>query len=344
MYTRSPAPVIALGAALLLPGCLLLDDDIQIGGHPCVGNRTDTLWADNREDLWVGCGTTTEGTGLYVSTDGGRSWASSDAFDSFRVSHVHRATNGVLYIAGTEVGGDGRVWTDLAEPVLQSTSQTWNNFHVGTYVRLDSGEQIAESLTGSGLAWRPDDSTPWEDGSGWPTDGSSYQILDAVQHEGRLVGVGSTIIQPPTVFVQDDSTEDLQLTPVVMEDIEGELWSVDSDGDGLVAGGVDQDASVGRIYVTEGDPTDRDSWLTLDVSELVEGDSWIRGVCRRNGIVAAVGENPVTQDGILLISQDGGATWGSFPPLNAPPLTACSVTDDGTVLMAGALGWIGARD
>ena len=337
------ALTLCLTALVALPGCLLLDDDIQIGGHPCVGNRTDTLWADNRQDLWVGCGSTTNGTGLYFSTDGGRSWASADAFEDFRVSHVHRAADGVLYVAGTEVGGSGRGWTELAEPVLQSTSQTWNNYHVGSYVRLDSGEQIAESLTGSGLAWRATADGAWEDGSGWPTDDGSYQILDAVDHGGVIVGVGSTITQPPTAFVQAETEGDFRMDPVVLEEIRGELWSVDSDGSGLVAGGVDQEASAGRVYVTDGDPTSAADWLTLDVSELVSGDSWIRGVCRRGQLVAAVGENPVTEDGILLISQDGGVNWQSHPPLNAPPLTACSITDDGTVLIAGALGWIGAK-
>jgi len=346
--SRSPRALLLLAGLAGLgsgSGCLILDDDIQIGGHPCVGNRTDTLWADDAERWWVGCGSTTEGTGLYASTDGGRGWASVDAFDDFRVSHVHRAADGVLYVAGTQVGGPGRVWTEQAEPVFESTSQTWNNYHVGSFVRLDDGTQVAESLTGAGIAWRPDADTDWADASGWPTDDGSYQILDSVQHDGRMVGVGSTITQPPTVFVQTAGEEEgLHLEPVVLEDIRGELWSVDSDGSGLVAGGVDQDASTGRVYVTDGDPTDRDSWLTLDVSELVDGDSWIRGVCRRGQVVAAVGEDPVTQDGILLISQDGGLSWQSHPPLNAPPLSQCAVLPDGSIVMVGALGWVGQRD
>ena len=29
------------------------------------------MWADDRDNLWVGYGSTTEGTGLYKSEDGG---------------------------------------------------------------------------------------------------------------------------------------------------------------------------------------------------------------------------------------------------------------------------------
>lgn len=328
-------------SVLLLVACDPLAGSQVVRTHPCVGNRTDTLWADDVEDLWVGCGSTTDGTGLYTTTDAGRSWQEVPGFDTFRVSHLHRAPDGVLYAAGTEVGGDDRVRAVDGTVIFESTGQVWSGSHVGSFVQLDDGTEIAESLTGAGIGWRTGPDEPWQDGSGWPTDQGSYQILDAVQYEGGVVGVGSTIIQPPTVFVQIPG-ERLQMQPVGVDpERRGELWSVDAGSSGIVAGGVDQDASVGLVYTLDigEDPTDPAAWRRLDVSAAIPGDTWIRGVCREGDRVVAVGENPRTSHGILILSIDGGETWQPDSPYAAPALTACDIVG-GEIIVVGARGWL----
>ena len=47
------------------------NDSWSVFAHPCAGNRTDALWCDDAQTCWVGCGTTTTGTGLYVTFDAG---------------------------------------------------------------------------------------------------------------------------------------------------------------------------------------------------------------------------------------------------------------------------------
>ena len=44
--------------------------------HPCIGNRTDALWCDDASTCFVGCGTTTNGQGMYTTADGGENWDS----------------------------------------------------------------------------------------------------------------------------------------------------------------------------------------------------------------------------------------------------------------------------
>ena len=338
--SRPSALLFAL--PLLAAACDAFVSD-TVRSHPCVGNRTDVVWADDPETFWVGCGSTTQGTGLYTSSNAGRTWQSVAGFEDFRVSHVHRAPDGVLYAAGTEVGGGGRVRTADGTDVL--TSDDGLSWHVGSFVQLDDGLELAESLTGSDLLWRPDGGSDWQDGRGFD-DGSSPQLLDVVAFDGGVVGVGSTITEPPSIYVQDRTDAgSLTMVPVLPEpEVRGEIWAVDADGSGIVAGGVDQDASAGRVYTFDagGDVTSAASWNILDVAEALPGDTWIRGVCREGDFVVAVGEDPVTEDGILLLSGDGGATWTGEEPAGAPPLTACDVVD-GEIVMAGANGWIAIR-
>ncbi|TNE85963.1 MAG: hypothetical protein EP330_23800 [Deltaproteobacteria bacterium] len=308
--------------------------------HPCVGHRTDTLWVDDDDSVWVGCGTTTSGTGLYASGDLGESWAAVEGFDSFRSTHVHRASDGRLYIAGTDTNGTDRVRSlegDAVTTVFASQSQTWNSFHAGSFARLASGLAVAESLTGADLAWRASDGDAWQDGYGWWTDDSSHQVLDMVVHGDTLVAVGSTIIEPPQVFVAD-TTAGFAMSPTVLAAFSGELWTVDSDGSGLVVGGVDQDADVGFVAWTSGDPADAIAWTTLEVSELAEGPTWVRGVCRRGDVLVAAAEFTVSGDGLLLVSRDGGDSWRDETPDDAPSLSQCVVHGDRLVI-TGAEGY-----
>lgn len=325
----------------------------SISEHPCFGNRTDTLWLDDADTAWVGCGSTTSGYGLYLSTNGGGSWAAPTTdpagyFDDFRVSSVSRSADGLLYVAGTG-SGDRVVSLDTAStPMTVSTAfesmgQTWNSFHVGTFRRAPDGFAVAESLTGADLAWRQGDDASWQDGYGWWTSGSSFQILDLDELDGDFYGVGSTITQPPHVFVPAEGSG-FAMDPVALDEgSTGELWGLDADAGGFVAGGVDQERDVGVVFTTSGDPADPGAWTLLDVSTVAGTDAtWIRGVCRDGDRVVAVGEYSRTSDGLVLSSTDGGATWADQTPLESPPLHRCAFAG-GTLAIAGAEGFFARR-
>lgn len=337
-------------------------DDTGVGttwtatAHPCVGNRTDTLWLDDDQTAWVGCGTTTLGYGVFRTTDGGASWeapATSPAgfFDAFRVSSVHRSADGVLYVAG--IGGDDRVVAVdtsaspmTVTPVFQAMGQTWNGFHVGTFRRNSAGFAVAESLTGADAAYRDGDGGTWTDGYGWWTSGTSFQILDMVMHDDGFYAAGSTIAQPPHVFLPVDSPTGFQLQPVQLSTaFSGELWGIDVDAGGIVAGGVNQDDDVGVVFTGPVNGTDPGDWTMLDVSTIHGGTSptWIRGVCRNGQRIVAVGELSMVSDGLVFLSTDGGGTWTEITPSGAPSLHRCVLRDNGTLYVAGADGYFAAR-
>ena len=125
------------------------------GSHPCFGHRTDVMWFDDADNGWVGCGSTTEGYGLYSTGNGGSSWSSAGGlFDGMRVNSIHRADDGRLFVGGTGDaglriaqidGGSASAWYSKPE----SGAQTWQTFQVGTFRTTSDGRGVSESLTGS---------------------------------------------------------------------------------------------------------------------------------------------------------------------------------------------------
>jgi len=314
--------------------------------HPCFGNRTDALWIDDADTIYVGCGTTLEGTGLYRTTNAGGSWSAVAGFEGFRVDHINRASDGVLYVAGIGSNGDRVVSLDSSDtrrPVFVSGNQIWNNIQVGTFLRLDDGRSIAESLTGSDLAFRSADTADWEDGYGWWTADESFQILDAVIYQGKIAAVGSTIIQPPKFFLQTDDPR-FEMSDTTLGSDDGELWSLDTDGTGLIAGGVNQNTNVGVVYSTTGDPTDPSAWKSYELNALWPDDTtWVRGVCRTGDHLIAVGELSTLGDGLMIESTDGGQSWSDVTPTGAPPLSRCQFAS-GRLVVAGAQGYFAISD
>lgn len=334
-------------------------EDWWFSGHPCTGNRTDTMWFDDRDTVWVGCGTTTVGTGIFLSEDGGRTWrapatAPAGYFDAFRASSISRSADGLLYVAGIDTLGAERV-VSLADDgtvgsVFAAGGQVWNTFHVGTFRRNSQGVAVAESLTGTSLVARFDDDAPFADGYGWWGSTGSYQILDLVLHDDVFYAVGSTITQPPFVFLPPPEGQDpavgFTLVPIQLVSgigyFEGELWGLDVDDAGLVTAGVDQDRDVGVVFWSQADPWDLDAWGMLDVSSLVPSEpTWMRGACRGGDTLVAVGEYSQRGDGLVLRSDDGGLSWADVTPYaltQLPAVHRCEVFEDGDVAIAGADG------
>jgi len=352
-------PLFGVPFFLFLSACSGIPGLWATYSHPCSGNRTDTLWFDSDGQTgWVGCGSTTSGYGLFYTTNGGRSWSAPTTdpagyFSGFRVDSVSRSSDGMLYVGGTG-SGDRVVQVDTSSspmkvtPVFSSMGQTWNSFQVGTFRRTSSGLAVAESLTGVDLVWRADDNDDWHNGYGWWGSNDAVQILDMAAVDDQLFGCGSRISQPPYVFLPqaDASSSSFAFDPVVLDEhVMGEMWGIDADSSGIVVGGVNQGTSVGVVFTTSGDGRDPGEWTRTDVSSVVTDTdaTWIRGVCRRGQHVVAVGEYSRRSEGLLIESQDGGATWSDHTPTGSPTLSRCVILADDTLTVAGANGFFARK-
>ncbi|MEL6344375.1 MAG: hypothetical protein AAFV53_14755 [Myxococcota bacterium] len=335
-------------------------DGWRLTFHPCTGNRTDALFFDDPQTGYVGCGTTTVGTGLYRTTDGGQTWdrpSTSPAgfLDTFRVNHVSRSDDGKLYIAGTgdndarvlSADTSGSTWN--LEAFLSADPQSGSSFQVGSFARTSSGFAVAESLTGTDIVYRDADGEDWQSGYGWwsDIDSSGIQLLDMMMYDDKIYGCGSRINQPPYVFLprRDGAFgfEAIQLASGLGE-YNGEMWYVHADEQGVIVGGVNQSRDVGMVYFSSADPYETSGWSVLDISSIV-GDSdasWIRGVCRNTtaGVTVLVGEVTNRNDGLVFISNDGvtfrNATADIDPTLG--PMHRCQIFDDGTIVVTGSGG------
>lgn len=325
--------------------------------HPCDGNRVDTLLRTRDGRLWIGCGSDSAGQGLYVSSDDGADWhvpttTVADYFTTFRVNDLHEGEHGVLYISGDQTtggsrGADAVVALTLSdeEPLEVTTvfatgDKVWNSFPVGTYRRLPDGMEIAESLTGNGVVSRIDPKSGWVDASGWAISGT-YQILDLEVHGGAFYGVGSTIANPPMVYVPPtEAVAGFAMDEIVLtEDFDGEMWDLVVDGQGMLAVGVDQDADVGALFFTSGDGRAPGSW-TMVKTDFASSPTWLNGACRSGDNWVVVGRVSDRDKAFAIASNDSGDTWREITPEGRPALYACRFEGD-DVLVAGAGGALG---
>ncbi len=373
---------ILIALVLLFSGCKAADNPIDdmggidqggdlgevgdwvIGTHPCAGNRTDTLWCDDAQTCYVGCGTTTTGYGVYVTSNGGQSWASLQTsptgyFDDARVNSIHRSGD-FMYFGGVEMpdrytvsrmGSDG-----VIGPILQRGSTVDTGFTVGTYRRSDSGRAIAESLTGVELMYRTSDTTAFVSGRGFWNDGddddvpNGVQILDMETRGEEFWGVGSLINQPPTVFTPKWTEERFDFGIVQLTDqFTGELWGIDVDESGVTVGGVNQDDNVGIVFdFSEQDPTDPTQWKAFSLGAVFPNDStWVTDVCRSDGAVYVVGRYSILERGFVL-RLDPDNEEEPFEDLtprtdgqsDLPDISRCHVVD-GSLVIAGKDGLFG---
>ncbi len=322
-----------------------------VRAHPCQGGRTDALLYVGGDTFYVGCGSGAEGRGLWRSDDAGSTWGAVEGFGTWRVSDLSRAPAGDLFVAGIDTASrvavaryapeDGAVDT-----IWMRTDQVDESFHVGHFARLADGRAVAESLTGGGLVARAADDAPWAPVRPWSSDGVGHQILDLAASEDAFFAVGSTIIEPPTIFVPATSEAALFDPVRPLEDVRGELWALALTDDGLLAVGVDQDADRALLLQSGPEPGDAAGWRAVDVTPLIEGKSWLRGACAAGSDRVAVGERqPLGRGtGRVLRSADAGATWfDDSPAADAGSWSRCVITDDGRLVVAGADGGFAIR-
>jgi hypothetical protein len=332
-------------------------------------NRTDAFHADEDGTLWLGCGSGAEGRGLFVSMDEGVSWGLAETspagiFETFRVLSIHRGFGDLLYVAGQRTGGALAVSLDTSsapfatEAVLTAGGTVDTTFLASPFVTTASGAAFADSFNGGSALYRPDpsvgdDGLDWVVAANWEDDGSGHQILDMVALGERFVGCGSTIAEPPYVFLPSmaDGAEPWEMTPIDLAGdglaaFEGEMWGVDANDSRVVVVGIDQDRNVGKIFISGADRYNGEDYAQIDIDPLldfvVETDStWARGVCMDTDRIIVVGEvQPLgvgDNTGFVLESTDGGATFANITPEGSPDTwSKCEIDDGGRVLVAGA--------
>ncbi|HWB80394.1 MAG TPA: hypothetical protein VG755_35765 [Nannocystaceae bacterium] len=340
--------------------------------HSCPGpSRTDALLIE-ADGAWVGCGSNAVGYGLHARGGDG-TWAEVVAepageLDAFRVSAIARGDDGLLYIAGFDASDSDMVLSvdteaspNAVEEVLVAGNIVGTSFHVGSLAVLDDGRIVAESLTGLGMLVRPDENTgsnatTWIDAYYWANGGSppGYQMQDLFTRGDGLYGSGATIAEPPYLYLppRDAAAEpwELEVLQLPNEGWTGEMWGVAATPERVVVVGVDQDGDVGKIFVSGSDPYDGLGYTTTDLTA-IGGDgnvgTWARGVCMRGDQIVVVGERQPLSDGtgLVLRSTDGGATFEDLTPEDVTEsVSKCFIAPNGSVIVAGAGGFVGRYD
>lgn len=336
--------------------------------HPCNGNRTDAMWFDDLNTGYVGCGSTTEGYGMYGTVDGGLTWRSEfdgTPLEDVRVDSIHRGSDGVLYMGGTGYGGY-RVLTLVDDTLSEFYSapdagaQPWETFQVGTFRTDGTGRAISESLTGTDVMYWPDVNDAPVNGYGWwnQTSIGSFgaQILDLEVHGDRFYGVGSTISQPPYFYYEPAggmgdtfAFEVIQLA----DTFDGEVWDLAIDADGaMMAAGVDENSDTGILWYTTGDPTQASSWNMYNITPIVPvfptNSTRFYGACRDGDTMVAIGDYSQEEEALIVYSLDGGSNWNITAPPGygvdvAGPLSKCQIFGD-QVYITGSDGFFGILD
>jgi hypothetical protein len=338
--------------------------DWTISAHPCPGaSRTDALQKDADGTLWVGCGTTATGTGLYVSFDEGDSWQTvttspANLVADFRVITLTRGHDGALYASGRDtksVNRSVRLDTSGSMPYpttanLIRVQSVGRSFDVGGYAELADGRALAASDTGVDKLYRPDSTTGPSAGDWTITSPSSEVYIDLVAFNDGFYAAGSRINIPPRVFLPPTapSAEPWELVEVILDpSFDGEMWGIAANDQRVVAVGVNQDTDQGKIYVSTGDPyvpANYTEFFLSDITQDGESPSWARGVCMRGDIIVVVGERqPLgSNTGRVVISTDGGQSFDDITPKSsAESITRCAIAESGLVTVVGAGGFVG---
>ena len=110
---------------------------------------------------------------------------------------------------------------------------------------------------------------------------------------------------------------------------------------------MDQDNSVGKIFVGTGDYYFPGSYVESSMSSITgDATTWARGACIARNRVVVVGErHPMgAGSGRVLLSNNDGASFTVITPPGAPSsINKCVIEPDGTIIVAGAGGFVGIR-
>lgn len=334
-----------------------------ITSHPCPGaSRTDALQKDSNGTLWVGCGTTASGFGLFTSPDGGDTWQTvttspAGIVDVFRVTTLTRGHDGALYAGGidTTEGTNLRVVrldTSGSMPypttaTLTSVAQVGRQFTVGSYAELSDGRALADSLSGFDRLYRQNAATG-PSAADWDALSTGLEsFVDVIAFDDGFYAAGSRINIPPRIFLPPTApgAQPWELFEVILDPgFDGEMWGIAANDQRVVAVGVNQDSDQGKIYVSSGNPYVPENYTEFFLSDITqdgESPSWARGVCMRGDTIVVVGERqPLSSNtGRVVISTDGGKSFDDITPTSsAESITRCAIAASGLVTVVGADG------
>lgn len=330
-------------------------------GGPCAGSGTNTLWFDDRNTGFIGCGENANGEGLFTTVDGGETWEDNVRFNEVRIMDIRRGPDGVLYGAGIHQLDGYPVWAfDESGATIDATGLYTGSGTVGQVSQAQNvavtsdGRALIDSLTGTSAAylaasgdWEEVDSLS-EDLLGDP-DALSYQVRRIRAYEDAFYAVGSRINDPGRVHLPSqlpDATFHFATVELQPETRDGELQDIHVwDATHILVAGHDQSTRFPLIYRLDGgDAYDSASWEQI---ELLDSGLEYQG---RVNALSVVGDTVVAagakfpSGGFVVISADQGQTWEDISPQTGA-LSAVWMFETGEIVAAGGSGelWIFAE-
>ncbi len=327
---------------------------------PCAGSGTNTIWFDDRDNGFIGCGENADGEGLYTSVDGGGTWEDNVRFEEVRIMDIRRGVDGELYGAGIHQLDGYPAWTfDLSGATIDSVGIYEPSGTVGNVTQAENtavtadGQAMIDSLTGVSAAYRDAGGT-WEEVDSLDeallddpaTPG--FQVRRILAHDNAFYGVGSLINDPARVHLpsqMEGATWHFASVELQPDTRDGELLDMHIwDSTHMILAGFDQSTRFPLIYLLDGgDPYSSDSWEQIELLDSgLEYEGAINDIHVVGDTVVAVGEKvPTTQGGFVVISEDGGRTWEDITPPGEPrtgALSAVWMFDNGEMVVAGGGG------
>ena len=315
---------------------------------PCQGYRTEVLFVDQAQTLWVGCGSD---PGLFRKT-GSQEFESVDAFENYLVYDIDQNAAGDVLVAGGEFGG---------KTILTSVSSSGGEVEAllefsgsAPFMRIGKAENIAiagdrmmvDSLTGNYIGYF--DGTDWTEAYYWNEESlegtdTGYQMSQVVASQSTFYATGSVINQPPYVFISSqlpDAIYHFEVVQLAQDNRDGATESLAVlDSGTIFAVGVDETPNLGTFFRCVGTCREPENWEELDIMEMTgletAGKLWAIHFDPSGVHGIAVGDQiPQTYGGYALVTHDSGATWSAVTD-DLEGLSAAWSYGDGTFLVAG---------
>lgn len=330
------------------------------------GNNNVALHFDGQRG-YMGCGDAGEGTGLFLSEDGGRTWgASARAFNQARILDVRRGPDGKLYGAGRDTLDKARVFeiddSTPANPKLVSVFVPQSNTagvlidRARNIAITEDGQMYTHAIVGAAAAYKPAGSDEWQElayiseealGNG---DTSGALLISEIRtFDNKFYAVGSRNSDEAEIKLPSKlpgATYHFQtIKPVKNRDIE--LWDLHVWSESkMIAVGDNASDRNPVILLGEGDVYDEANWTKIDLFDSgieIQGD--IHGMAVQGDTVVVVGgQFPSSKGGFALKSEDAGKTWTDITPVpdtgKVSLLWKVHLWENGDIYAAGdSAGW-----
>ena len=319
------------------------------------GNRTDALWVDADGTVWTGYGTTTEGYGLFKGTGLGTSWSKVNdpdgvlAGNTFRVHSIFRAADDLLYLGAPIDGYKALALNTTTLEVtgaMDSVNTVGLSFEPGSFLVTPAGAVLAHSRTGAGLLVR--ESGTSTNPSDWTDLYDTGTFVTATTYDGKFYGAGVTTNKRRIAFVPRPNGGVADFTEVQLGiglGQEAELNGIAVGEKKAVIVGFNQSNYTGIYWIASTNKVAVEAAWTRGNFSAVFGDAtartWARGACVDGDKIAIVGEDPQESKAKVALSLDGGTTFTAISPEDTGPVHKCQFAADGTLVVAGAGGFVG---